>query len=151
MLPFEGCNVGAILSCCKEAVKLFQLGPLCRICNENDEARRLGVPHLWPSRVKVFFLAILTSVFNFSVFQYLHNANVAYLNLSSPSSNEIVCKLPRERCCLCCRSRNKPLDAYVSHRTQLLPSKEECASNPDPARCTVDLEDRRFWRGQCAM
>ena len=52
MLPFEGCNVGAILSCCKEAVKLFQLGPLCRICNENDEARRLGVPHLWPSRVK---------------------------------------------------------------------------------------------------
>ena len=29
-------------------------------------------------------------------------------------------------------------------------SQEECASNPDPARCTVDLEDRRFWRGQCA-
>ncbi|CAE7704689.1 unnamed protein product [Symbiodinium pilosum] len=78
------------------------------------KARRLGVPHLWPSRVKVFFLAILTSVFNFSVFQYLHNANVAYLNLSSPSYNEIVCKLPRE----------------------------ECASNPDPASCTVDLEDR---------
>lgn len=82
-------------------------------------ARRLGVPHLWPSRVKVFFLAILTSVINFSVFQYLHNANVAYLNLSSPASEEIVCKLPRE----------------------------ECASNPDPASCTVDLEDRRFWRG----
>lgn len=82
-------------------------------------ARRLGVPHLWPSRVKVFFLAILTSVFNFSVFQYLHNANVAYLNLSSPESDEIACKLPRE----------------------------ECASNPDPASCTVDLEDRRFWRG----
>ncbi|CAE7515118.1 unnamed protein product [Symbiodinium natans] len=79
-------------------------------------ARRLGVPHLWPSRVKVFFLAILTSVFNFSVFQYLHNANVAYLNLASPSSNEIVCKLPRE----------------------------ECASNPDPARCTVDLEEDQF-------
>ncbi|CAJ1406756.1 unnamed protein product [Effrenium voratum] len=82
-------------------------------------ARRLGVPHLWPSRVKVFFLAILTSVFNFSVFQYLHNANVAYLNLAAPLSEEIVCKLPRE----------------------------ECASNPDPASCTVDLEDRRFWRG----
>ncbi|CAJ1451100.1 unnamed protein product, partial [Effrenium voratum] len=80
------------------------------------EARRLGVPHLWPSRVKVFFLAILTSVFNFSVFQYLHNANVAYLNLAAPLSEEIVCKLPRE----------------------------ECASNPDPASCTVDLEDRRF-------
>lgn len=77
------------------------------------------MPHLWPSRVKVFFLAILTSVINFSVFQYLHNANVAYLNLSSPASEEIVCKLPRE----------------------------ECASNPDPASCTVDLEDRRFWRG----
>lgn len=77
------------------------------------------MPHLWPSRIKVFFLAILTSVINFSVFQYLHNANVAYLNLSSPASEEIVCKLPRE----------------------------ECASNPDPASCTVDLEDRRFWRG----
>ena len=25
--------------------------------------------------------------------------------------------------------------------------QEECASNPDPATCTVDLEDRRFWRG----
>ena len=62
---------------------------------------------------QVFFLAILTSVFNFSVFQYLHNArapamacygcrslpcleaNVAYLNLSLPESDEIVCKLPR--------------------------------------------------------
>lgn len=56
-------------------------------------------------------MAILTSVFNFSVFQYLHNAwaptnwpqsaaleaNVAYLNLSSPESDEIVCKLPRVR------------------------------------------------------
>ncbi|CAE7481164.1 unnamed protein product [Symbiodinium microadriaticum] len=97
--------------------------PCCRRLKGAMWARRLGVPHLWPSRVKVFFLAILTSVFNFSVFQYLHNANVAYLNLSSPSSNEIVCKLPRE----------------------------ECASNPDPARCTVDLEDRRFWRDNIAF
>ncbi|CAE8622545.1 unnamed protein product [Polarella glacialis] len=82
-------------------------------------ARRLGVPHLWPSRVKVFFLGILTSVFNFSVFQYLHNANVAYLNFGSPSSPNIVCKLPRE----------------------------ECSTRPDPVQCTLDLESAKFWRG----
>ena len=27
---------------------------------------------------------------------HLHEANVAYLNLSSPASEEIVCKLPRD-------------------------------------------------------
>ena len=28
---------------------------------------------------------------------HLHEANVAYLNLSSPASEEIVCKLPRDQ------------------------------------------------------
>ena len=26
--------------------------------------------------------------------------------------------------------------------------QEECSTKPDPASCTVDLEDRRFWRGE---
>jgi len=82
-------------------------------------ARRLGIPHLWPSRVKVFFLGMLTSMFNFSVFQYLHNANVEYLDLESPAKRDIVCKLPRQ----------------------------ECLQKEDPAACTVLLEDRQFWRG----
>lgn len=82
-------------------------------------ARRLGLPHLWPSRVKVLFLGVFTSLANLSIFQYLNNANVAYLNLALPTKREIVCKLPRD----------------------------ECASAEDPATCTVDLEDRKFWRG----
>lgn len=76
-------------------------------------ARRLGVPHLWPSRVKVFFLGILTSVVIFSVFQYLHGANVEYLDLAHPVSNDIVCTIPRR----------------------------ECAENEDPVRCTLQLEE----------
>mmetsp|Transcript_43872 Transcript_43872/g.113302 ORF Transcript_43872/g.113302 Transcript_43872/m.113302 type:complete len:615 (-) Transcript_43872:61-1905(-) len=82
-------------------------------------ARRLGVPHLWPSRVKVFFLGLLTSAVIFSVFQYLHGANVEYLDFEKPVSINIFCKLPRE----------------------------ECRSAPDPVRCTVLLEDMKFWRG----
>ena len=72
----------------------------------------------------------------------LAEANVAYLNLSSPSSEEIVCKLPRDGGCMGCpvqSLRNGP------------GLQEECASNPDPASCTVDLEDRRFWRGCRAL
>eukprot|EP00928_Gymnodinium_smaydae_P000290 TRINITY_DN10110_c0_g2_i1.p1 TRINITY_DN10110_c0_g2~~TRINITY_DN10110_c0_g2_i1.p1 ORF type:complete len:527 (-),score=73.41 TRINITY_DN10110_c0_g2_i1:184-1764(-) len=82
-------------------------------------ARRLGAPPLWPSRVKVFFLALLTSVFIFSVFQYLHNANIDYLNLQRPAARDIVCKLPRE----------------------------ECRRSSSPVACTVRFEDRTFWRG----
>jgi len=77
------------------------------------------VPHLWPSRVKVFFLGLLTSVFIFSVFQYLHSANVEYLNLGSPAYEGIVCKLPRA----------------------------ECLNDTDPVACMVEFTDRRFWRG----
>jgi len=37
---------------------------------------------------------------------------------------------------------------YEKHHSTTHPvAQEECASNPDPASCTVDLEDRRFWRG----
>jgi len=61
-------------------------------------ARRLGVPPLWPSRVKVFFLGLLTSVFIFSVFQYLHYANFEYLDLETPVKEDIVCKLPNGEC-----------------------------------------------------
>jgi len=76
-------------------------------------ARRLGVPHLWPSRVKVFFRGILTSVVILSVFQYLHGANVEYLNLEKPYSNEIMCTLPRP----------------------------ECADEPESLRCQLNLEE----------
>lgn len=83
-------------------------------------ARRLGVPHLWPSRVKVFFLGLFAAVFIFSVFQYLHNANVSYLDLAAPAHQEIVCKLPRE----------------------------ECREAPDPVSCLVEVEDHNFWSGR---
>lgn len=66
-------------------------------------------------------------------------ANVAYLNLAAPLSEEIVCKLPRD----CSNLRGSFLLFVHRHAMQ-----EECASNPDPASCTVDLEDRRFWRGK---
>lgn len=82
-------------------------------------ARNLGVPHLWPSRVKVFFLAILTTTFNFSVFRYLHDANVEYLDLENPLKQNIRCMQP-------------------------IP---ECLHAEDPVECTVRLEDRQFWRG----
>mmetsp|Transcript_11248 Transcript_11248/g.24357 ORF Transcript_11248/g.24357 Transcript_11248/m.24357 type:complete len:583 (+) Transcript_11248:118-1866(+) len=82
-------------------------------------ARRLGVPHLWPSRVKVFFLGGMTSVVIFSVFQYLHGANVEYLDLAKPVSNEIQCRLPRA----------------------------DCLDDEDPVTCTILLEDRKIWRG----
>mmetsp|Transcript_15672 Transcript_15672/g.36739 ORF Transcript_15672/g.36739 Transcript_15672/m.36739 type:complete len:549 (+) Transcript_15672:163-1809(+) len=82
-------------------------------------ARRLGVPHLWPSRVKVFFLGLLTSVFIFSVFQYLHSANVEYLDLERPGETQIVCKLPRP----------------------------ECRREQDPVRCTAQLSGWAFWEG----
>jgi len=81
--------------------------------------RRFGVPHLWPSRVKVFFLGLLTSVFIFSVFQYLHSANVEYLNLRSPLRENIICKL----------------------------AGEECREQEDPLKCTINLSDPHFWRG----
>eukprot|EP00929_Paragymnodinium_shiwhaense_P008482 TRINITY_DN112438_c0_g1_i1.p1 TRINITY_DN112438_c0_g1~~TRINITY_DN112438_c0_g1_i1.p1 ORF type:complete len:627 (+),score=87.73 TRINITY_DN112438_c0_g1_i1:92-1972(+) len=82
-------------------------------------ARHLGVPHLWPSRVKVFFLGLLTSVFIFSVFQYLHNANVEYLDLRSPEEDAVVCKLPRP----------------------------ECSNASDVVACVVLIEDSSYWRG----
>eukprot|EP00747_Dinoflagellata_sp_TGD_P168038 gnl/TRDRNA2_/TRDRNA2_193557_c0_seq1.p1 gnl/TRDRNA2_/TRDRNA2_193557_c0~~gnl/TRDRNA2_/TRDRNA2_193557_c0_seq1.p1 ORF type:complete len:594 (-),score=61.57 gnl/TRDRNA2_/TRDRNA2_193557_c0_seq1:116-1897(-) len=82
-------------------------------------ARRLGAPHLCPSRVKVFFLASLTGIFIFSVFQYLHSANVAYLELTKPVSRDIVCKLPRE----------------------------ECRGSADVVKCTAAAEDGHFWFG----
>lgn len=77
-------------------------------------ARRLGVPPLWPSRVKVFFLGLLTSVFIFSVFQYLHNANVEYLDLNDPVDHAIMCKLPREEC----RKSERPLECTVRFEEQ---------------------------------
>lgn len=83
-------------------------------------ARRLGVPPLWPSRVKVFFLGLLTSVFIVSVFQYLHNANVEYLDIKMPVSIEIRCRLPS----ITCRNPN-----YT-----------------DPVACMVHFEDR-IWHG----
>lgn len=67
----------------------------------------------------MFFLGLLASVFIFSVFQYLHNANVGYLDLAAPAHQEIVCKLPRA----------------------------ECRRVSDPVRCTVEVEDHTFWRG----
>jgi len=60
--------------------------------------RRLGVPPLWPSRVKVLFLGLLASCFILSVYQYLAGASAEYLRLAEPSSLDITCRLPTEEC-----------------------------------------------------
>lgn len=60
--------------------------------------RRLGVPALWPSRVKVVLLAGFKYMVIFTVFQYLADANVAYLDLRRPQFSEIRCYLPNELC-----------------------------------------------------
>lgn len=82
-------------------------------------ARRLGVPHLWPSRVKVFVLGVISSFGILTIFQYLHQANVEYLDLLNPISKQIVCRAPLE----------------------------ECAMVEDPVRCTVLYDDNYIWRG----
>jgi len=60
--------------------------------------RRLGVPALWPSRVKVVALALVKSTVIVTVLQYLSTANVSYLDLRRPAHSEIHCHLPSTSC-----------------------------------------------------
>mmetsp|Transcript_42176 Transcript_42176/g.113775 ORF Transcript_42176/g.113775 Transcript_42176/m.113775 type:complete len:433 (-) Transcript_42176:27-1325(-) len=79
-------------------------------------ARRLGVPPLWPSRVKVLCLGVLASVFIFSLYQYLAEAGAEYLRLTEPRGLDIVCRLPNA----------------------------DCQIDPHPAECVV-TEDKNSW------
>lgn len=61
-------------------------------------ARRCGCPPLWPSRIKVFFHGVFGSAFIYSVFQYLAQASVDYLDFNAPAQMDIDCKLPGPGC-----------------------------------------------------
>jgi len=60
--------------------------------------RRLGMPPLWPSRLKVIGMGLLSSMFTATVFQYLNSADADYLNLASPVSPRIKCLYPKSQC-----------------------------------------------------
>ncbi|CAE8682773.1 unnamed protein product [Polarella glacialis] len=61
-------------------------------------ARRIGVPPLWPSRIKVVILCLVILTFVYSFFAYLHDANVNYLELSAPKESGITCGRVPEKC-----------------------------------------------------
>lgn len=60
--------------------------------------RRIGLPPLWPSRLKVTLMAVLQTSFIYSFTSYLINADVDYLDLTQPKVPSVTCRETQPMC-----------------------------------------------------
>jgi len=77
--------------------------------------RRLGIPHLWPSRVKVIVLSIASASFIFELSQFMGSVGYEALDLENPHTDAAVCRMTFDKDCwnsenalLCLLEEKKP-------------------------------------------